>query len=171
MSKRVLVIDTSVLCCWLKVPGKDTAGPIRDRWNFRRIDALLKEAVADNATLVLPLAVLIETGNHIAQCPGDRFVLACQLADLLTSAVNGLTPWVPFASQDQMWENAGLLRLAATWPPLAAGGIGSADATIKDVAEFYAESGFRVEIITGDEGLRAYAPAVPVLQPRRRGGA
>ena len=25
--KKVLVIDTSVLCVWLKVPGKETCGP------------------------------------------------------------------------------------------------------------------------------------------------
>ncbi len=24
MSKKVLIIDTSILCVWLKVPGKDT---------------------------------------------------------------------------------------------------------------------------------------------------
>ena len=28
MSKRVLILDTSVLCCWLQVPGKDEAGPV-----------------------------------------------------------------------------------------------------------------------------------------------
>lgn len=26
MMKKVLVIDTSVLCVWLKVPGKETCG-------------------------------------------------------------------------------------------------------------------------------------------------
>ena len=25
--RKVLVIDTSVLCVWLKVPGKETCGP------------------------------------------------------------------------------------------------------------------------------------------------
>ncbi|MBW8848697.1 MAG: hypothetical protein JF607_27520 [Burkholderiales bacterium] len=170
MGKRVLVIDTSVLCCWLRVPGKDTAGPAEDLWTFERSDAVLREAIEDGATLVLPLAVLVETGNHIAQCNGDRFALAGQLAQLLTDAVNGTNPWVPFAGQDELWGNEGLLKLAASWPQLAAGGTSIADATIKDVAEFYAEAGLQVEIVTGDEGLRAYAPAVPAVRPRRRGG-
>lgn len=28
--RKVLVLDTSVLCCWLKVPGRETAGPLED---------------------------------------------------------------------------------------------------------------------------------------------
>lgn len=170
MPGRVLVIDTSVLCCWLRVPGKDTAGPRDNLWTHERIDQLLQKAPKEGATLVLPLAVLIETGNHIAQCNGDRYALAGLLARLLTDAVNGNSPWVPFAGQDELWEREGLLKLADTWPALAARKISIGDATIKDVAEFYAESGLQVEIITGDEGLAAYTPAAPVMQPRRRGG-
>lgn len=170
MSKRVLIIDTSVLCCWLKVPGKDTAGPVEDLWTFERSEQVLNEAIDDRATLVLPLAVLIETGNHIAQCKGDRYALAGQLSSLLTESVNGNIPWVPFAGQDALWTRDALLRLAESWPALAAGGTSIADATIKDVAEFYAEAGLQVEIVTGDEGLRAYTPAVPAVRPRRRGG-
>lgn len=170
MDSRVLVIDTSVLCCWLKVPGKDTAGPADDLWTFERIDELLHEATTGGATLILPLAVLIETGNHIAQCNGDRYALAGLLAQLLIDAVNGNSPWVPFAGQDELWGSERLLRLADTWPALAAGKTSIGDATIKDVAEYYAAAGYAVEIVTGDQGLSAYTPAVPVRQPRRRGG-
>lgn len=28
--KKVLDVDTSVLCVWLKVPGKETCGPSND---------------------------------------------------------------------------------------------------------------------------------------------
>jgi len=108
--------------------------------------------------------------NQVAQCIGDRYVLAGQLSGLLTESVNGNNPWVPFAGQDALWGRDGLLKLAASWPALAAGGVSIADATIKDVAEFYAEAGFHVEIVTGDEGLRAYTPAIPAIRPRRRGG-
>lgn len=170
MSKRVLIIDTSVLCCWLKVPGKDTAGPDGDTWTYERSEQVLSQAIKDGATLVLPLAALIETGNHIAQCNGDRYLLAGQLSRLLTESVNGRNPWVPFSGQEELWGREALLRLADSWPALAAGGTSIADATIKDVAEFYAETGLHVEIVTGDQGLRAYTPAAPVVRPRRRGG-
>lgn len=38
----------------------------------------------------------------------------------------------------------------------------------KDVADYYARAGFRVTILTGDAGLKAYEPAVPAAVPRRR---
>lgn len=29
---KIVVIDTSILCAWLDVPGKETCGPDDDRW-------------------------------------------------------------------------------------------------------------------------------------------
>jgi hypothetical protein len=43
-----------------------------------------------------------------------------------------------------------------------------ANATIKDAAEHYAAMGCQVEILTGDQGLKAYEPPVPPEVPRRR---
>ncbi len=42
------------------------------------------------------------------------------------------------------------------------------DATIKAVAEYYATARFHVQILTADEGLKAYEPTKPIVQPRRR---
>lgn len=56
MAKRVLVLDTSILCCWLQIPGKDTAGPADDRWSHDRIDRLLKSEEARGSIFVLPIA-------------------------------------------------------------------------------------------------------------------
>ena len=52
--------------------------------------------------------------------------------------------------------------------PLASRGFSLGDATIKDVADYYSVSGFVVEILTGDQELKAYEPLKPVLVPRRR---
>ena len=71
-------------------------------------------------------------------------------------------------SQRWVWDNENLCALADSWPTLAAGGITIGDATIKDVAKYYASAGFLVEILTGDLGLKAYEPAKPVFIPRRR---
>ena len=38
----------------------------------------------------------------------------------------------------------------------------------EDVAEYYAQMGYGVEILTGDQGLKAYEPVTPVKVPRRR---
>lgn len=82
MPRSVFVLDTSVLCCWLNVPGKETAGPLDDRWDHNRINELIQRGTAAAATFVLPLTSLIETGNHIAQSSGNRYDLSTKLGEL-----------------------------------------------------------------------------------------
>lgn len=168
MSRKVLIFDTSVLCCWLRVPGKESAGPVDDRWDHARIERLLDDEQKNGSTFVLPMATLIETGNHIAQAPAKRFECATALAERLRDAANASTPWAAFTDQSPLWEAANLLTLADQWPSMAAGGLSIGDATIKDVAEYYAQGGIAVQILTGDAGLKAYEPAKPVPIPRRR---
>ena len=169
MSRKVLIFDTSVLCCWLRVPGKEVAGPIHDRWDHARIENLLnKETQQGSCTFVLPIATLIETGNHIAQAPEYRYERATLLANHLRDSADAATPWAAFIEQSPLWQSDNLRLLADNWPNLAAAGISIGDATIKNVAEYYANAGVSVVILTGDQGLKAYEPAVPALIPRRR---
>ena len=35
--RKVLIIDTSILCVWLDVPAMDTCGPDNDQWNKDRV--------------------------------------------------------------------------------------------------------------------------------------
>lgn len=168
MKKRVLIFDTSVLCCWLAVPGKAEAGPKADRWDQARIQQKITDEQSQGSTFVLPLASLIETGNHIAQAPGERFGLATRFAKHLSDAADATTPWAAFTDQSPLWEARHLKELADRWPKLAASGLSIGDATITDVAEYYARAGYHVEILTGDQGLKAHEPAHPPQIPRRR---
>ena len=168
MSKRVLILDTSVLCCWLQVPGKEEAGPVNDRWNHGRINTLLEQERAKDSTFVLPIATLIETGNHIAQAPSQRFERASSLAEYLRKTADAQSPWAAFTDQSPLWQAENLRALADSWPELAKGGTSIGDTTIKDVAEYYAKAGYHVEILTGDAGLKAYEPVRPIAIPRRR---
>jgi len=168
MSRKIIIFDTSVLCCWLKVPGKDTCGPKRDLWDFDRIDKKIQKELNRKSTFVLPLATIIETGNHIAQTRADRYNIAESLADLIRKAATETEPWAAFAQQSLLWKDKKLQELAGNWPTLAQQGLGIGDATIKDVADYYATAHFEVEILTGDQGLKAYQPSAPLLQPRRR---
>lgn len=168
MGRRVLILDTSVLCCWLQVPGKEEAGPAHDRWNHDRIDTLLTAERTKGSTFVLPIATLIETGNHIAQAPQLRFERATDLAHHLRAAADASSPWAAFTEQSDLWQADNLRRLAEHWPALAATKLSIGDATIKDVAEYYARASYAVEILTGDAGLKAFQPAQSVLVPRRR---
>jgi len=166
--RQVLILDTSVLCVWLAVPGKESCGPVRDRWTRGRVVAHLERAVADGATLVLPLASIIETGNHISQGAGNRYDKALDLAQVIRDTADEKTPWAAFTDQSVLWDARRLRALAEEWPQLAAERLSIGDVTIKHVAEHYASMGCRVEILTGDQGLKAHEPAQPPPIPRRR---
>lgn len=164
----MLIIDTSILCVYLEVPGKDTCGSNNNQWNKQRVDDLLKTEEQISTTLVLPLAAIIETGNHIAQAGTKRYEIAQSLAEIILKTAKEETPWAAFTEQSVLWDTQGLKNLAAEWPKLAGQRISIGDATIKSVAEYYASKSFTVEILTGDAGLKAYEPITPAPKPRRR---
>lgn len=167
-SKRVLIFDTTILCCLLRIPGKETAGPTSDQWDSNRITELVKREEKLNSTFVLPLATLIETGNHVSQANTLRFECATELSKYLTQAATGSSPWAAFTDQSSLWDTDNLHKLAANWPKLAAAKIAIGDATIMDVAEYYASANFDVQILTADNGLKSYEPVGPKTTPRRR---
>lgn len=165
---KVLVVDTSILCCWLGIPGKETCGSTTDRWDRQRVEETITAETQIGATIVLPLATIIETGNHIAQAASSRFELAHTLAEVIRLAADRTTPWAAFSDQDSLWTSEELKRLADDWPVKAVQQLSLGDATIVSVAEYYSRGGFVVEILTGDAGLKAYQPARPIPVPRRR---
>ena len=168
MKSKVLVIDTSILCCWLEIPGKETCGNDDDKWERNRVKNLINEETKQGATIVLPLATIIETGNHISQARSMKYECAKELANLINLAADNSTPWAAFSDQDSLWTSDELKRLALEWPELAMQNISLGDATIKLVAEYYAKGGYEVEILTGDSGLKSYQPTVVAPEPRRR---
>jgi len=172
--RKVLVVDTSMLCCWLQVPGKDKAGSGDDQWDFGRVDAKIREEIDAKTTLVLPLASIIETGNHIAQSRGDRYTLAGELAKIMMEAADNCSPWAAFTDQSELWDKEGLKQLAQELPKMAAEQTSIGDTSIKIVAEYYSKMRFCVEIFTADAGLKSYESQLqqvepPIAPPRRRG--
>lgn len=118
--------------------------------------------------MVLPLATILETGNHISQCIGDRYTIARKFCQILLKSIDNEDPWAAFSEQGDLWKDENIRIIAERWPDLATQRLSLGDATIKDVAEYYAKAGCEVEILTGDNGLKAYEPAfIPVI-PRRR---
>lgn len=167
--RKLLIMDTSILCVWLAVPGMATCGPDNDKWDKPRVDTKIKAEIEAKATLVLPFATLIETGNHIAQAGHSRREKAVDLGELMRLSADEKTPWAAFSDQYTLWTPEKLKELSEYWPDLAQGQqLSLGDATIKDVAEYYARMGWEIEILTGDQGLKAYEPAAPVAIPRRR---
>ncbi len=154
-----------MLCCWLKVPGKEVCGPTNDQWNYTRVTKKIEEEKQRNATFVLPLATIIETGNHISQAPNQRYEIAKEFAELLKATAENQTPWAAFEEQASLWDERGLKNLSENWPELASQKFSIGDATITSVADYYSRMGYFVEIFTGDQQLKSYTPAVMKSAP------
>lgn len=172
MSKKVLIIDTSILCVWLKVPGKETCGTKKMPITFEDVNAKIETEAKSGTTFVLPIASIIETGNHIAHIKkGDKKFLGDSFAKILTNAADETSPWAAFSEQSTLWKPEKLKALAQKWSESVVHGQSIGDASIVEVAMYYAEKGFDVEIFTGDEGLKSYEPPKKNFPaPRRRQG-
>ena len=163
--RKILIIDTSILCVWLQVPGKDTCGLI----NYADVNEHIEAAIREGATLALPLATIIETGNHISQASGDKFAIAKDFCELIIATIEETSPWAAFSHQSGFWHGDSLKKLLIKWQERVNTNHSLGDASIVDVAQFYAElPNTIVEIYTGDEGLKAYQPIRPSVIPRRR---
>ena len=87
---RIVLLDTSVLLNVLDVPGRS-----------QHRDAILSELellIDSVAHLFIPMAAIIETGNHIAHMDGDgrvRRQVAERFVELMRAALNDEAPWKP----------------------------------------------------------------------------
>ena len=166
--RKVLIIDTSVLCVWLRIPDMETCGSSRLYWDKEKVDQKLDAEIQQNTVLVLPLATVLETGNHIVQARSKQYELAQELAKIMRAAADETSPWAAFAEQAVLWEAEGLKNLADEWQKIVPQKTSLGDATIKMLAEHYAKKGYQVEIMTGDQGLKSYEPISPTHHPKRR---
>jgi hypothetical protein len=115
--RKVLILDTSILCVVIGIPGKEVCGPKDNLWTQERVKNKLEVERQTGTTLVLPLATVIETGNHIAQSKqGDRVKMAQDLSAMMVSAANGEIPWAAFAEQQNLWNADALRYIAEKWP-------------------------------------------------------
>ncbi len=83
---KVTLIDTSVLCELLQVPGKCEPERKAEMWDEVDVRS------AEGERMVLPVTALVETGNNIVQCGGDRHV-AERLASFLGLALQADSPF------------------------------------------------------------------------------
>jgi len=168
MNKKVLIIDTSILCVWLKVPGKDSCGSGTKIITYNDVNERIEQEKRQGTTFVLPIASIIETGNHIAHSPGNRWLLGNAFADMISEMADAKSPWAAFTAQNALWQPDKMKELAERWKQTVVSGQSMGDASIVDVASYYGKMGFDVEIFTGDEGLKAYEPESRPSIPRRK---
>ncbi len=153
---QVLFVDTSILCDLLKVPGKcQRHDEVRDE---------LQSLEDSGIQLVLPIASVIETGNHIAQAKDGhgRHASAEAFVRLLRLTARGDAPWV---LHSVAWD-ARMLDLLChgpgqigTFVEMAGAGIlGAGDIAILAECELYSSrtAGVQVSVWTHDERLASY---------------
>ena len=144
----ICIIDTSVLCNILKVPNKSQ----RHEETVKDFEQLIERGVF----LLLPMAVIYETGNHIAQ-NGDgrlRQQKAQEFIRQVRGAITGQAPWRLTPMQDvkqmELW--------LSEFPDWAMREIGFADLSIIKIFEQQCElhSARRVFIWSYDKDLKSY---------------
>lgn len=168
--RKVLLIDTSLLCVWLKVPGKETAR--NNEYNFEFVNEKILTEIEKGTTLVLPLATVIETGNHIAQAKttnsDSKRITSEEFAKIMIYAADETSPWAAFREQIVLWEAEGLKNLAEKFPNQAVEKTSMGDASIVVLGwYYYYEKGFHVEFLTADSGLKSQEPSQPQPPTRR----
>jgi hypothetical protein len=90
--------------------------------------AELKRLISEKTTLLLPLAAVVETGNHIAQ-HGDgreRRQAAERFGNDVSAAIEGLAPWTP----TPFFELDAMRSWLAEFPNHAMRGLGLGDLSI-----------------------------------------
>lgn len=127
----------------------------------------IQKQIAISTILVLPLAVVVETGNHIAQARAKQYETAQEFAKIMTFAADETTPWAAFGEQIVLWEGEQLKKLAAEFPENAKQKTSMGDASIVNLGKHYHRKNYQVEFLTADGGLKAQEPPPPVTPTRR----
>jgi hypothetical protein len=148
VSATIVILDTSVFVEILDLPGlASDAEQTRDE---------LEGWIRAKAALLLPIAVIIETGNHIAQLSSGhlRHEAATRFVDVVAEALEGNSPFAPTPSFD--------VDELREWLPEFIGhatrGVGIADASLIELWERQRElnPARRVLIWSFDKDLSGY---------------
>ncbi len=145
---EVVLLDTSILTNVLRVPGCD-----QDR---EAVKKALEELIKAEATLLLPLVVVFETGNHIGHVRDgrERRKTAERFVSTVRRTIDGQAPWTPL----RMIDLAEMASWLDGFPDAAVRGQGPGDHSI--VQEWHlARDRFkqhRVRIWSTDAALQGY---------------
>jgi predicted nucleic acid-binding protein len=142
----VRIVDTSVFCNIIAVPGRCQ----EKAETLERLEMYIDQ----DDRLLLPMAAVYETGNHIAQASRDRRRTAQRFAEKVSDALEGRSPFEP----TQIHEAEEVKSWLDTFPEYADKGIGIGDRSIIAVWEQLCVQApsRRVVIWTYDDDLAGY---------------
>lgn len=147
MLKGLLIIDTSIMLEYLQVPDKSSnASGITER-----IDAMLK---SNEYILFLPLATIVETGNHISHVKSNndvRFLIAQAFVSKVKMALEGTKPFKALE-----WEAKEIGEWIDVFPIEASKKISFGDCSIKAQFKKICKqfSGLPIKIWSKDDDLK-----------------
>lgn len=148
----IALVDTSVFCEIVPVPGRSQH---RDA-TLDKFEALIREEV----TLLLPIATILETGNHIAHIDDGhvRRNTAERFIALVQPALGNVARAAPWTVPDPLLDPEDLQRYLDEFPDCAMRGLGLGDLSI--LKEFDRQCALhqtrRIFIWSLDEHLAAY---------------
>jgi len=152
--KSIALIDTTIFCNVLNIPNRNQA--------CENVRAQLRTYAEDHVTLLLPMATIVETGNHIAQIKHGRLrrIKAEHFVQYMKDALDNTAPWTipqPLLDPDALRE------YLDEFPDSAMRGVGLGDLSI--IKEFERQctlhTARRVFVWSLDDHLKSYdrAPA------------
>lgn len=155
--RQLWLVDTSVLCELIEVPGKSRGDGV--------VRAEFETLAAGGDRFIIPVTTVIETGNHVEQAGGDRRAAAERLANVVSAAAEGREP---FEVNRVTWDTKFLDSFLAgdstgeSFVDLSGSGrLGGGDiAILVERDQYLAASGYdrdRVRIWTLETTLGAYA--------------
>lgn len=120
MSSAICLVDTSVFCEILRLPGMCGDSTAQQQQFEKKLKA--------GETFLLPLTTILETGNHIAQRgTGDqRRAAAERFVRVVSDALQGHSPFTPTPSS----ELSTVARWLDDFPDSAMRGMGLGDLSI-----------------------------------------
>lgn len=160
---NVRFIDTSVMTNMLEIPGRCK--------DVKSVQEELKKVIKAKEVLILPIATIIETGNHIAHIDNGniRRTIAQKFGEYLRKTAEGEAPWQLYGVE---LDKEGLLYLADHIEENAIREIGIGDVSIIRAYEQYRDTvpGIgRIMIWSTDTHLQGYCEEnVSVTVNRRR---
>lgn len=160
--KQVHFVDTSILCCLLEIPSFCAE-------KYMDVQEELVRIINQGETLILPIASIIETGNHIAHINDGhkRRYIAQKFANYLQDTADNKAPW---SLMHLEWTPEDLRKFAQEFPEQAMRQVGFGDMSIIDAFNDYRQRtpGVSVRIWSIDQHLSSYIYEAPPIGRRNR---
>lgn len=118
------LVDTSIFCEIVPVPGRSQCR--------EEVLAELEAHIQNDVTLLLPIATILETGNHIAHIPDgrQRRTAADRFVDLVQQALGNVEGPPPWTVPQPLLAPEDLQRYLSEFPDCAMRRIGLGDLSI-----------------------------------------